>query len=99
MTGKIDTEGTLWRDGKKLYCPLNASPNCACYCGDWCPAFREPFREVDVTMSHGIVDGELAWTDLGTGVVNREGPYSGRTRLRLCSMVGELVFDEFVDER
>jgi hypothetical protein len=66
----------------------------ATLCGDWCPHFGEPEREVDLSMtSYRELDGTRVWANNRT-----DGPYTGRTILRLCHGT-VLTFDEFTDER
>ena len=87
MKGRIDSQGRLsiGRPGlEKEYTQIQHCPwRSKIACGDWCPAFREPERETTRMAEHKIIDGKLVW-QMGDRI-SYEGPYTGRTTLRLCA--------------
>jgi len=98
MKGKIDFNGNLLieRGGEMVLqkCPFGNHD-----CDQWCPLFGEPRSDKhngfvisshDVTVLKMIRDPDIL-LDMEKETEN------GITRLKLCN--GELVFDEFTDER
>ena len=99
MNGKITREGELLVERPQGFracgCPCLSSDEHGLRktCGDWCPAFREPF----MTSETKFIDedpstpfpGELKTVEVLTG---------GAT-LHLCSQVGTLIFVCFEDNR
>jgi hypothetical protein len=98
MKGGIDKHGNLWidraGDKKGKLCPWNQE---GVSCGDWCPLFREPRRDMAfMTIKKPKPTSFwklLFWEKSG---VRCFGP-TGRTKLQICKRT--LTFDEFTDER
>lgn len=109
MKGKIDSHGFLHiarglRDEMQQYCPAggNNQQYAETICGDWCPLFGEPKKQIasrdepcNVTTCR-IVDGIEHKTIYHT---HKEVLYeTGRTELPICQD-RVLTFDKFTDER
>jgi len=60
MKGRIDSDGNLYRDGKKQYCPFAPLRGGAfTQCGDWCPHFSSAS-----SLIHLCQDGLLSFKEL-----------------------------------
>jgi len=85
MKGRLTKAGFLEKNRRTQECPFTVDfEGLHRYCGTWCPAFREPLEYIKPKF------------DINSGKVMSLP--SGAVSLQLCEMVGNLVFEEFIDE-